>query len=112
MPYVPVPEDLPGIRGLLAFKPASGVAVAGMIHQLLRGESPLSAADRERIAAHVSRLNECELCARAHAASATGPVCTLSGTGVWDWICRGACGAMSSRDAFFSRQRLPLWVIC
>src|SRR5262249_14620473 len=69
MPYVPVPTDQPGIRGLLAFKPASGVFVARMIHQLLRGDSPLSAADRERIAAFVSEANDCEFCARSHAAA-------------------------------------------
>lgn len=69
MPYVPVPADQPGIRGLLAFKPASGVFVARMIHQLLRGDSPMSAADRERIAAYVSQVNDCEFCARSHAAA-------------------------------------------
>jgi uncharacterized peroxidase-related enzyme len=69
VPYVPLRDDLPGIRGLLAFKPTSGAPVAQLIHQLLRGDSPLSAADRERIAAHVSRLNECEFCARSHGAA-------------------------------------------
>ncbi|HEY7175551.1 MAG TPA: carboxymuconolactone decarboxylase family protein, partial [Micromonosporaceae bacterium] len=69
MPYVPVPDDLPGIRGLLAFKPSTGVHIARLIQQLLRGDSPLSAADRERIAAHVSQLNECEFCARSHSAA-------------------------------------------
>ena len=69
MPHIPLSEDLPGIRGLLAFKPASGVTVAQLIEQLLRGDSPLSPADRERIAAHVSQLNECEFCARSHAAT-------------------------------------------
>ena len=69
MPHIPVSDDLPGIRGLLAFKPASGIKVAQLIEQLLRGDSPLSPADRERIAAHVSLLNECEFCARSHAAA-------------------------------------------
>jgi uncharacterized peroxidase-related enzyme len=69
MPRIPLPNDPPGIRGLLAFKPATGARIAELIHQLLRGQSPLSAADRERIAAHVSRLNECEFCARSHAAA-------------------------------------------
>jgi uncharacterized peroxidase-related enzyme len=69
MPHIPVSEDLPGIRGLLAFKPASGMKVAQLIEQLLRGDSPLSPADRERIAAHVSLLNECEFCARSHSAA-------------------------------------------
>lgn len=70
MPYIPLREDQPGIRGLLAFKPASGAPIAQLIHQLLRGASPLSAYDRERLAAHVSRLNECEFCARSHGAAA------------------------------------------
>jgi uncharacterized peroxidase-related enzyme len=69
MPYIPLSDDLPGIRGLLAYKPASGITVAQLIEQLLRGDSPLSSADRERIAAHVSRLNDCEFCARSHAAA-------------------------------------------
>jgi uncharacterized peroxidase-related enzyme len=69
MPHIPVSDDLPGIRGLLAFKPASGAKVAQLIEQLLRGDSPLSPSDRERIAAHVSLLNECEFCARSHAAA-------------------------------------------
>jgi uncharacterized peroxidase-related enzyme len=69
MSYIPVPDDLPGIRGLLAFKPATGVPVAQLIHQLLRGDSPLSVVERETIAAHVSGLNECEFCARSHTAA-------------------------------------------
>jgi alkylhydroperoxidase family enzyme len=69
MPRIPLSEELVGIRGLLAFKPSSGVKVARLIDQLLRGDSELSAADRERIAAHVSQLNECEFCARSHAAT-------------------------------------------
>jgi uncharacterized peroxidase-related enzyme len=69
MPHIPLSDDLPGIRGLLAFKPASGVTVTQLIEQLLRGDSQLSPADRERIAAHVSQLNECEFCARSHAAT-------------------------------------------
>jgi alkylhydroperoxidase family enzyme len=69
MSYIPVPDDLPGIRGLLAFKPATGVRVAQLIHELLRGDSPLGAVERETIAAHVSGLNECEFCARSHSAA-------------------------------------------
>lgn len=69
MPHIPLSDDLPGIRGLLAFKPTSGMKVAQLIEQLLRGDSSLSSADRERIAAHVSQLNECEFCARSHAAT-------------------------------------------
>jgi uncharacterized peroxidase-related enzyme len=53
----------------LAFKPGTGARVAQLIHELLRGSSPLSPAERETIAAHVSQLNECEFCARSHAAA-------------------------------------------
>ena len=69
MPHIPLSEELVGIRSLLAFKPTSGMKVAQLIDQLLRGDSQLSPADRERIAAHVSELNECEFCARSHAAT-------------------------------------------
>jgi uncharacterized peroxidase-related enzyme len=69
MPHIPLPDDPPGILGLLAYKPATGTKIAQLIHQLLRGASPLSPADRELIAAQVSRLNECEFCARSHTAA-------------------------------------------
>jgi uncharacterized peroxidase-related enzyme len=69
MPHIPLSEELVGIRAVLAFKPTSGIKVAQLIDQLLRGDSQLSPADRERIAAHVSELNECEFCARSHAAT-------------------------------------------
>ncbi len=69
MPHIPLREDLPGIRGLLEFKPSSGRPVAALIQHLLRGPSPLLPAERERIATYVSQLNECEFCARSHAAT-------------------------------------------
>jgi uncharacterized peroxidase-related enzyme len=70
MPHIKVPEGLPGIVGLLAFKPSTGARLAELMHELLRGDSPLSAADRELIAAYVSTLNCCEFCARSHASAA------------------------------------------
>jgi uncharacterized peroxidase-related enzyme len=69
LPHIPLPTDAPGIAGLLAVKPATGAKVSMLMQQLLRGDSPLSPAERELIAAHVSRLNECEFCARSHAAT-------------------------------------------
>jgi uncharacterized peroxidase-related enzyme len=69
MPHIPVRAELPGIAGLLAFKPATGALLAEFVHQLLRGDSPLTPAERETIAAYVSRLNECEFCARSHGAT-------------------------------------------
>lgn len=69
MPHIHVSDELNGIRSLLAYKPATGTKIAQLIHEMLRGPSPLSAADRERIAAHVSQLNDCEFCARSHGAA-------------------------------------------
>ncbi len=70
MPHIPLSIDLPGITGLMAFKPATGRPLAALMHQLLRGDSPLTPVERELIAAHVSRLNSCDFCARSHAATA------------------------------------------
>jgi uncharacterized peroxidase-related enzyme len=70
MSHIPLPEGLPGIVGLLAFKPTTGARLAELMHQLLRGESPLSPTERELIAAYVSAINDCEFCARSHASAA------------------------------------------
>jgi uncharacterized peroxidase-related enzyme len=69
VPHIPLREDLPGIAGLLAYKPATGSRLAEFVHELLRGDGPLAPAERETIAAYVSRLNECEFCARSHGAT-------------------------------------------
>lgn len=70
MPYIDVDEQLPGIRALMAFKPESGAVLSALAQQLLRGESPLTPAERELIAVRVSRRNECHFCERSHAAAA------------------------------------------
>jgi uncharacterized peroxidase-related enzyme len=69
MPHIPLPDKPPGIAALLAYKPATGTRLAELMHELLRGSSPLSPAEREAIGAYVSRLNECEFCARSHGAT-------------------------------------------
>jgi AhpD family alkylhydroperoxidase len=48
--------------------PRRGCRWPNTVHELLRGAGPLSPAERETIAAYVSGLNECEFCARSHAA--------------------------------------------
>lgn len=70
MPYISVPEELPGILGLLAFKPETAATVGAFTQQLLRGPSSLTPGEREIIAAVVSRRNECRFCAMAHTAAA------------------------------------------
>jgi uncharacterized peroxidase-related enzyme len=69
MPHIPLPENPPGIAALLAYKPATGTRLAELMHELLRGSSPLTPAERETIAAYVSQLNQCEFCARSHGAT-------------------------------------------
>lgn len=70
MPHIDVDQRLPGIVGLMAFKPASGRLLSELAQQLLRGESPLTPAERELIAVRVSRGNECQFCEWSHAGAA------------------------------------------
>lgn len=70
MAHINVPEGVPGIRSLVMFRPETGKPLYDLAQVLLRGESPLSEADRELIAAFVSRLNDCMFCMKSHAAAA------------------------------------------
>ena len=58
MAHIQVPEGVPGIRSLVMFRPETGKPLYELAQVLLRGESPLSEAERELIAAYVSHLNE------------------------------------------------------
>ena len=53
MAHIKVEEGVPGIRSLVLFRPETGKPLYELAQVLLRGESPLSAADRELIAAYV-----------------------------------------------------------
>jgi uncharacterized peroxidase-related enzyme len=70
MAHIKVAEDVPGIRSLVLFRPETGKPLYELAQVLLRGESPLPAADRELIAAYVSRRNNCVFCSSSHAAAA------------------------------------------
>jgi uncharacterized peroxidase-related enzyme len=70
MPHINVPEGVPGIRSLVMFRPETGKSLYELAQVLLRGDSPLSQAERELIAAHVSNRNECGFCMNSHAAAA------------------------------------------
>jgi uncharacterized peroxidase-related enzyme len=52
------------------FRPETGKHLYELAEVLLRGESPLSQADRELIAAYVSYRNDCLFCMNSHAAAA------------------------------------------
>jgi uncharacterized peroxidase-related enzyme len=70
MAHIAVPEDIPGIRSLAAFRPETGVHLYQLAQVLLRDPSPLTPAERELIATHVSALNNCMFCMSSHAAAA------------------------------------------
>ena len=70
MAHIQVPEGVPGIRSLVMFRPETGKHLYDLAEVLLRGESPIPQADRELIAAYVSKRNECVFCSSSHAAAA------------------------------------------
>jgi uncharacterized peroxidase-related enzyme len=70
MAYINVEEGVPGIRSLVLFRPETGKHLYELAQVLLRGESPLTEAERELIAAYVSHKNNCMFCMNSHAAAA------------------------------------------
>src|SRR5690606_9522174 len=76
MAYINVPEGLPGIRGLLAFRPETAAPLGALADALLHAPGTLTPGERELIAAYVSALNACEFCHSSHAAIAA---CHLGG---------------------------------
>jgi uncharacterized peroxidase-related enzyme len=70
MAYIEVAEGLPGIRGLLAFSPATAKPLCDLAEALLRGPHSLSPAEREMIATYVSSQNDCYYCQTCHGSTA------------------------------------------
>ena len=70
MPHISLDNDLPGISGLLNYRPETGRPLSGLAEVLLRGPNSLTRGERELIAAYVSSLNECTFCASSHSAFA------------------------------------------
>jgi uncharacterized peroxidase-related enzyme len=66
MPYINVNNNLPGIRGLMAFRPETADPMGVLANALLRDTEGLSPAERELIATHVSYLNDCFYCHHSH----------------------------------------------
>ena len=69
MAHINVPEGIPGIRSLVMFRPETGKPLYELAQVLLRRESPLSEAERELIAAYVSKRNDTMFCMMSHAAA-------------------------------------------
>ena len=70
MPHIPLPPDLPGIRGAMAFRPETARPLNDLVEILLRGPSTLTRAERELIATYVSSRNCTEYCHNIHGAIA------------------------------------------
>jgi len=70
MPHIRLPENFPGIRGPLAFRPETAKPLNELAEVLLRGPSTLTPAERELIATYVSAQNDCFFCQNIHGAMA------------------------------------------
>ena len=69
MAHIKVEEGVPGIRSLVIFRPETGKSLYELAQVLLRGPSPLLEAERELIAAYVSKRNDTVFCLMSHAAA-------------------------------------------
>ena len=70
MAYIELPDGLPGIRALLAYRPDTAQPLNELVDVLLRGPHTLTPAERELIAARVSARNDCTYCRSIHGAIA------------------------------------------
>ena len=80
-------EELPGIVGLLNYRPETAQPLLDLAETLLRGPSSLTSGEREIIAASVSYWNKCHFCHTSHAAAAAAHL--KSGLGLIDEIKAG-----------------------
>lgn len=73
MPHITLPDNVPGIRSLVMYRPDTGQPLYELAQALLRAGSPdstLTDAERELIAAYVSSRNQTAFCLNSHAAAA------------------------------------------
>jgi uncharacterized peroxidase-related enzyme len=71
MAHIKLPEDLPGIRGAMAFRPETAKPLNDLVEVLLGdGPHPLTPGERELIATYVSSQNDCYYCQTIHGAVA------------------------------------------
>ena len=63
-------DRLPGIVGLLDYRPETARPLNELAEVLLRGTSTLTRGERELIASSVSNWNQCHFCCSAHGAAA------------------------------------------
>lgn len=71
MAHIELNNDLPGIRGLMAYRPETEAPLNALAEILLRNDdNTLSRGERELIGAYVSYLNDCFFCQNVHGAMA------------------------------------------
>jgi len=70
VPHIELANNMPGIVGLMMFRPETAEPLNALAETLLRADNSLSRGERETIAAYVSNLNECRFCEWSHSAFA------------------------------------------
>lgn len=71
MAHIDLKNKLPGIRGLMAYRPETAKPLNALAEVLLRDDNnTLSRGERELIGAYVSYLNDCFFCQNVHGALA------------------------------------------
>jgi len=71
MAHIDLQNDLPGIRGPMAFRPETAKPLNELAEILLHSENnSLTRGEREMIGAYVSSLNDCFFCQNVHGAMA------------------------------------------
>lgn len=71
MAHIELNNELPGIRGLMAYRPDTEAPLNALAEMLLRNDdNTLSRGERELIGAYVSYLNDCFFCQNVHGAMA------------------------------------------
>lgn len=70
MAYIELNNDMPGIVGLMQYRPETAKPLNELAEILLRGPSSLSSSEREMIASYVSYQNNCHFCHTCHGAAA------------------------------------------
>ena len=71
MAYIKLDNELPGIRGLMAYRPEMAEPLNALAEVLLRDDNnALTRGERELIGAYVSYLNDCFFCQNVHGALA------------------------------------------
>lgn len=72
MPFFDHLDDDAGVGDIARAEPEKFVHLGAFTQAVLRGELPLSVAERELIAAYVSGVNQCQYCHGVHSATAAG----------------------------------------